>query len=115
LVSYFQERSNRRVIDQLRELGFSIVDRPSPQSRTASPFSGKSFVFTGGLASLTRDEAKAMVEQLGATVSASVSKKTDYVVAGADAGSKLDQARGFGVTVLNEKAFLDLIEQQKEN
>jgi DNA ligase (NAD+) len=114
LVSYFQERSNRRVIDQLRELGFSIVDRPSPQSRTASPFSGKSFVFTGGLASLTRDEAKAMVERLGGTVSTSVSKKTTYVVAGADPGSKLDQAQRLGVPVLTEQAFLDLIERHKE-
>ena len=114
VVSYFQEHSNRRVIDQLRELGFLIVDTPSRQDRTALPFSGKSFVFTGGLARLTRDEAKALVERLGATVSSGVSKKTSYVVAGADPGSKLDQAQKLGVTVLNEEAFLDLMEQHKE-
>jgi DNA ligase (NAD+) len=114
VVSYFQEHSNRRVIDQLRELGFSIVDTPSPQDRTALPFSGKSFVFTGGLARLTRDEAKALVERLGATVSSGVSKKTSYVVAGVDPGSKLDQAQKLGVTVLNEEAFLDLMEQHEE-
>jgi DNA ligase (NAD+) len=113
LVSYFQESSNRRVIDHLHELGFSIVDAPAPHSRTALPFSGKSFVFTGGLIRLTREEAKALVERLGATVSSGVSKKTSYVVAGADPGSKLDQAQRLGVTVLNEEAFLDLIEQQK--
>lgn len=112
LVSYFQESSNRRVIDQLHELGFSIVDAPSAQGRTVLPFSGKSFVFTGGLVRLTRDEANALVERLGATVSSSVSKKTSYVVAGADPGSKLDQAQKLGVTLLNEQAFLDLIEQQ---
>ncbi|BFU89568.1 MAG: DNA ligase [Nitrospira sp.] len=114
LVSYFQESSNRRVIDQLLTLGFSIVDIPSPQRRRALPFSGKSFVFTGGLSRLTRDEAKALVERLGSTVSSTVSKKTDYVVAGTDPGSKLEQAQELGVTVLDEKAFLDLLEQQKE-
>ena len=112
LVSYFQESSNRRVIDQLHELGFSIVDAPSAHGRTVLPFSGKSFVFTGGLVRRTRDEAKALVERLGATVSSSVSKKTSYVVAGADPGSKLDQAQKLGVTVLSEQAFLDLMEQQ---
>ncbi|MDF0649854.1 MAG: NAD-dependent DNA ligase LigA [Nitrospira sp.] len=115
LVSYFQESSNRRVIDQLHTLGLSIVDTPSCQNRTGLFLSGKSFVFTGGLMRLTRDEAKALVERLGATVSSSVSKKTSYVVAGTDPGSKLDLAEELGVTVLDEKAFLDLIEQQRES
>lgn len=113
LVSYFQEPSNRRVIDQLRELGVSISNTPSPQNRAELPFSGKSFVFTGGLASVTRDEAKMLVERLGAMVSSSVSKKTSYVVVGSDPGSKLDQARKLGVTVLDEKAFLDLIKREE--
>lgn len=113
LVSYFQEPSNRLVIDQLRELGVSISNTPSPQNRAESPFSGKSFVFTGGLASVTRDEAKMLVERLGAMVSSSVSKKTSYVVVGSDPGSKLDQARKLGVTVLDEKAFLDLIKREE--
>lgn len=113
LVSYFQEPSNRRVIEQLRELGVSISNTPSPQNRAELPFSGKSFVFTGGLASVTRDEAKMLVERLGAMVSSSVSKKTSYVVVGSDPGSKLDQARKLGVTVLDEKAFLDLIKREE--
>jgi DNA ligase (NAD+) len=113
LVCYFQESSNRRVIDQLLKLGFSIIGTPSPQSGAVLPFSRKSFVFTGVLERLTRDEAKALVERLGGTVSSSVSKRTDYVVAGTDPGSKLDQAQKLEVTVLDEKAFLDLIEQQK--
>lgn len=115
LVSYFQESSNRRVIEQLLKLGFSIIGTLLPQSEAALPFSRKSFVFTGGLERLTRDEAKALVERLGATVSSSVSKKTGYVVAGTDPGSKFDQARGLGVTVLNEQDFLELIEQQKKS
>jgi len=114
LVSYFRESSNRQVIDQLLKLGFSIIGTPSLQSGAALPFSRKSFVFTGGLERLTRDEAKALVERFGGTVSSSVSKKTDYVVTGTDPGSKLDQAQKLEVTVLDEKAFLDLIEQQKE-
>lgn len=113
LVSYFQEPSNRRVIEQLRELGVSISNTPSPQNRAELPFSGKSFVFTGGLASVTRDEANMLVERLGAMVSSSVSKKTSYVVVGSDPGSKLDQARKLGVTVLDEKAFLDLIKREE--
>ncbi len=115
LVSYFQESSNRRVIAQLQKLGLSIVVTPPPHHQTALPFSGKSFVFTGGLERLTREEAKALVERLGATVSSSVSKKTSYVVAGTDAGSKLVQAQDLGVTVLSEKDFLDLIDQWKES
>lgn len=115
LVSYFQESSNRRVIEQLLKLGFSIIGTLLPQSEAALPFSRKSFVFTGGLERLTRDEAKALVERLGATVSSSVSEKTGYVVAGTDPSSKFDQARGLGVTVLNEQDFLELIEQQKKS
>jgi DNA ligase (NAD+) len=115
LVSYFQERSNRRVIDELRILGVSIIDTPPAQSSAALPFAGKSFVFTGGLVRLTRDEAKALVERMGATVSSAVSKKTSYVVVGTDPGSKLDQAKKLEVVVLSEEAFLELIEQQQEN
>ncbi|MBH0200870.1 MAG: NAD-dependent DNA ligase LigA, partial [Nitrospira sp.] len=114
VVSYFQEHSNRRVIDELRALGVSIINTPSPPSQVSMPFSGKSFVFTGGLATLTREEAKALAERLGATISSAVSKKTSYVVAGTDPGSKLDQAQKLGVPVLNEQAFLDLVDQQQE-
>ena len=109
LVSYFQEQSNRRVIDQLRQLGVSISQTCPPQSHTPLPFSGKSFVFTGGLSSFSRDEATALVERLGATVTSSVSKKTSYVVAGSDAGSKLEQASKLGVQILNEDEFKNLI------
>ncbi len=109
LVSYFQEQSNRRVIAQLQQLDLSIFEPRLPQNHTSLPFSGKSFVFTGGLSSFSRDEARALVERLGAMVASSVSKKTTYVVAGSDAGSKLEQAHKLGVQILDEEGFKNLI------
>jgi DNA ligase (NAD+) len=109
LVDFFSERHNQEQVDALRkEVTVKPFDRPQTKG---SAVAGKTVVFTGSLARLTRNEAKAQAERLGAKVSGSVSKKTDYVIAGADAGSKLDNARAFGVTVLSEDAWLDLIGQ----
>jgi DNA ligase (NAD+) len=77
-------------------------------TRRDSPVAGKTVVFTGSLERLTREEAKAMAERLGAKVAGSVSKKTDYVVAGPGAGSKLGKAKEAGVTVLSEDEWLEL-------
>lgn len=109
LASYFQEPSNRRVIDQLLALGLSILAAPPSPDQTLLPLAGTSFVFTGGLTGRTRDEAKVLVEQLGATVSSSVSKKTTYVVAGSEPGSKLEQALKLGVRVLTEQELEDFL------
>ncbi len=79
-----------------------------------SPIAGKTFVLTGTLPTLTRDEAKDMIEALGGKVAGSVSKKTDYVVAGAEAGSKLDKAQQLGVTILDETQFRELIQNMKK-
>jgi DNA ligase (NAD+) len=80
-----------------------------PAPAAASPLGGKTFVFTGGLPPFSREEAKAMVAARGGKVTSSVSAKTDYVVAGADPGSKLAKARELGITVLDEEAFSGLI------
>ena len=108
IVDFLAEAHNREVIAQLRASG---VHWPEHEQRQMAelPFSGKTFVLTGTLDSMTRDEAKEKLEALGAKVSGSVSKKTDYVVAGAEAGSKLDKARELGVTVLDEQQFLELL------
>lgn len=111
LVSYFAEPHNRRVIQELLDSGFQIAAMPSVTYAEAS-MKGKVFVFTGGLSSLTREEARHMVEERGGTVSSSVSKKTSYVVAGQDPGSKLDQAAQIGVPILSEEEFRSLMKKE---
>lgn len=109
LVSFFKEETNRQVIAQLLELGLSIEPDESKTSADALPLAGRIFVFTGGLERLSREQAKALVERLGATVSSSVSKQTSYVVAGRDPGSKLDQARKLGIPIVSEEEFRKLV------
>ncbi|WP_455377626.1 NAD-dependent DNA ligase LigA [Petrachloros mirabilis] len=111
LVSYFAEPHNRRVIQELLDCGFQIAAIHS-NAYAEAPLKGKVFVFTGGLSSLTRDEARRMVEERGGTVSSGVSKKTSYVVAGQDPGSKLDQAAKIGVPILSESDFQNLMKKK---
>jgi DNA ligase (NAD+) len=106
VVEFFAEPRN---VKALGELLREIEVKPAEQPRKSSPVSDKTVVFTGSLTKFTRDEAKAMAERLGAKVAGSVSKKTDYVVAGEDAGSKLTKARELGVAVLTEDEWLKLI------
>ncbi len=109
LVGFFGEPHNAGVLDALlAEVDVQPCVRAVP---TASPVSGKTVVFTGTLTRITRSEAKALAERLGAKVAGSVSKKTDYVIAGTEAGSKLENARALGVMVLTEDAWLELIGQ----
>jgi DNA ligase (NAD+) len=107
VVEFFAEPRNIKALDALLA---EIEVRPAEQPRKSSKVSGKTVVFTGSLTKFTRDEAKAVAERLGAKVAGSVSKKTDYVVAGEDAGSKLTKARELGVNVLSEDDWLGLIE-----
>ena len=107
LVAFFHEPHNTEVLAALEaQLTIEAVAAPSGEG---SPVSGKTVVFTGSLETMTRSEAKAKAESLGAKVAGSVSKKTDYVVEGADAGSKARKARELGVTVLTEAEWQDLI------
>ncbi|MBM3528863.1 MAG: NAD-dependent DNA ligase LigA [Alphaproteobacteria bacterium] len=106
LAEYFGESHNRKLVERLVEQ-VKILDAEKP--RTDSPVAGKTVVFTGTLEQMTRDEAKAMAERLGAKVAGSVSKKTDYVVAGPGAGSKLAEARKHGVAVLDEDGWFKLV------
>jgi DNA ligase (NAD+) len=106
LVDFFGEPHNLKVLDEL--LG-EVAPQPLESVDTGSPVAGKTVVFTGSLERLTRNEAKAQAERLGAKVAGSVSKKTDYVVAGAEAGSKLAKARTLGVTVLTEDEWIALV------
>ena len=106
LTAYFKERHNRDIVERLTKQ-VRIQDAEKPASNTA--VAGKTVVFTGSLEKMTREEAKAMAERLGAKTSGSVSKKTDYVVAGPGAGSKLDKAREAGVNVLTEDEWFALI------
>ena len=86
-----------------------MVISPSTTSKKQGKFSGKSFVVTGTLASMSREEAKSKIKSLGGKVSESVSSKTDYLIVGENAGSKYEKAQKLGVFILDEKAFKDLL------
>ncbi|HND33879.1 MAG TPA: NAD-dependent DNA ligase LigA, partial [Myxococcota bacterium] len=107
VAEFFGHPENRAEITRLREVGVSFV--PLPQKATGGALAGKTLVLTGTLPTLSRDAAKAKIEAAGGKVSGSVSKKTDYVVAGAEAGSKLDKAQELGVAVVDEAGLLALL------
>jgi DNA ligase (NAD+) len=106
--AYFGESHNRGIVERLVKELEEIIDAEKPRGNSA--ISGKTVVFSGSLERMTRDEAKANAERLGAKAASSVSKKTDYLVAGPGAGSKLADAKKHGVTVLTEDEWLKLIE-----
>lgn len=106
--AFFQQPHNREVIEQLRACGVHW-EESEPAAQAPKPLAGKTVVLTGTLPTLSRDEAKELLEAAGAKVAGSVSKKTDYVVAGAEAGSKLEKAQELGVTVLDEDGLRALL------
>ncbi len=108
IIDFFASEANKAAVLRLLEHGFTFAVEMAPA--TTATFTGKTFVLTGALPTLTRDEAKAMIENAGGKVSGSVSKKTSYVVAGSDAGSKLTDAQKLGVTVINEAGLRLLLE-----
>ena len=107
--TFFDQPHNREVVEQLRACGVTW-EEGEPAFVAPKPLSGKTFVITGTLPSLGRDEAKDRIEAAGGKVAGSVSKKTDFVVAGADAGSKLVKAQALGVEVIDEAALLALLD-----
>jgi DNA ligase (NAD+) len=106
IVEFFAEPKNRELVDELRAAGLTFRGK---KKERGTKLAGKTFVLTGTLANYSRDEAKKMIEDAGGKVTGSVSKKTDYVVAGEDAGSKLDKAKELGVNVIDEKEMLALL------
>ncbi len=109
IAQFFAEPHNREVVEQLRAGGVAWTET-APQRKQLGLLAGKTFVLTGTLPNMTRDEAKDRIEAAGGKVAGSVSKKTDYVVAGAEAGSKLVKAQELGITILDEASLLGLLE-----
>ncbi len=109
VAAFFHEPHNHQVIDALRKAGVQWPEHVSAPLTGSGPLSGKIFVLTGTLASMTRDDAKAGIQTLGGKVSGSVSRKTDYLVVGADPGSKLAEARKLGIGLMDEVAFKRLL------
>jgi len=106
ITAFFRDEKNRETIKRILDAGVKLEYEQGGSQRLA----GLTFVFTGSLASMSRDEARAKVEELGAKTASSVSRKVSYVVAGEEAGSKLDKARQLGLTILTEQEFMDLLD-----
>jgi DNA ligase (NAD+) len=113
LAKFFAEQHNREVIEQLTAPGGVEIEPPAAESMTrhAGALAGKTFVLTGTLPGMSRDEAKRLIENAGGKVSGSVSRATDFLLAGAEAGSKLDKAQELGITVIDEDRLRAMLEQ----
>jgi DNA ligase (NAD+) len=105
IYDFFQETPNRELVEQLRAAGLRLQQPEKPKKAGAHPFAGMTFVLTGSLPNYSRDQATKLIEDAGGKVSGSVSKKTNYVLAGSDPGSKLEKARELGVAVIGEAEF----------
>ncbi len=117
IVTYFQAPEVKELIDELKSLGVNVTykgERPKNIADIESPVAGKTIVLTGKLTNLSRNEAKEKLEQLGATVTGSVSKKTDIVIAGADAGSKLEKAQSLDIEIWSEEQFLEILNENEQ-
>jgi DNA ligase (NAD+) len=108
IAGFFRDPRNAAGIERLLT---TVTLREGPERPPGGPLSGRKFVFTGGLTALSRPDAEALVASLGARTVSSVSKKTDYVVAGEDAGTKLAKAEELGLTILDEQQFLALLRE----
>jgi DNA ligase (NAD+) len=111
VAAWFSDPRNRNLIERLRKAGLNFRSSIYQEGAGVGPFSGKTFVLTGTLPTLKRAEASEMIESRGGKASGSVSKKTDYVLAGEDAGSKLAKAKKLGVPIIDEAEFLKMCEE----
>ncbi|GAE92300.1 DNA ligase [Gracilibacillus boraciitolerans JCM 21714] len=116
VVKFFEEDKAERLISELQQLGLNMTYKGPKVTETVddSPFSGKTVVLTGKLSIFTRQEAKQRIEALGGNVTGSVSKKTDLLIAGEEAGSKLDKAKKFEVEIWDESKFQEILEGETE-
>jgi DNA ligase (NAD+) len=114
--SFAGEPRNRDLVEKLAGAGVNMASRqPPPSAVGPGPLTGQTFVLTGTLSTMSREEATAAIERLGGKVSGSVSRKTRYLVVGADAGSKLEKARELGVGLLTEEQFAELIMKEGQS
>jgi DNA ligase (NAD+) len=111
VLDYFASPAGKKVLNRIRELGIQPANEAikAAAATTAGIFAGRTFVLTGTLPTMSREEATAKIEAAGGKTSSSVSKKTDFVLAGDEAGSKLEKAQQLGVKILNEDEFLKLL------
>jgi DNA ligase (NAD+) len=114
ITAFFREPHNRAVIGALGDAHAWKDGEARPAAAAAGPLAGKTLVLTGTLPTLSRDEAKALIEAAGGKAAGSVSKKTDYVVAGAEAGSKLARAEELGIAILGETGLMELLKDKGE-
>ena len=114
IAQFFAEKRNRELIDKLREAGLQFTGEKQPKKKSG-PLAGLTFVITGTLPTLKREEAKARIEEAGGKVAGSVSSKTSYLLAGEDAGSKLDKARDLNVPVLDESGLFAILDSRSTN
>ena len=110
--SYFHDENNREMLEKLREYGLNFKYLGVTEVKEDSPFSGKTVVLTGTLSKYGRKEATEILENLGAKVSGSVSAKTDIVIFGVEAGSKLDKANALGIRTMDEEEFEELLQKE---
>jgi len=109
IFNWFRDEHNLAILEKLENRGVTLNIENTQNQQNNSKFDGKTFVLTGSLSKLTRDEAKARIRELGGSISSSISKKTDFVVAGEKAGSKLDKAQELGVKIIDEEEFLNYL------
>ena len=108
IISFVKETNNKRILDDLEQFT-SVTDFQS--LTTDSPFTGKTIVFTGALEKMSRSEAKAKARELGAKVTDSISRKTDFLIIGSNAGSKVKKAQGLNIKIIDEDSWLQLVEK----